>query len=541
MSFFQDERQMYIPLTIDDIEVSKQSYFFSNKKVIEMVIAFFPYILFMYLMMQSSAKLIPMLVFSGIYALLFSYFFRIRILEENRLKKLINELDANRYSGIDYFWGINKISDDGLIHYEKDSEKNVRGYVVFFDRGSTVGVSEGNYTQFRLSKQEFLRRLGTKEYSFEWYEIPKSKVLPQSLINYYNLMTELENEAHKKLLKLQIDINAWFINESDETYVDYILVKCQNIGGMLEFRSNLEKIVEATLGSNNYIVDAKILDKKGVEQFTADLLNINSVNSDTAFKGQDSVPFEQFGKVVRVVGMDGLEINIDELDEYDFEDNGGQSLEKVMEREIRIMESKIKALENRLENDIKNLRRKKKQGGIGEEDFNSKIEELNKKLEEDIQYIRDGKDIIEKERKLKEQQNKRELRKEKIAQEREEKLRLAREPKYVELDTDFIINTRQDIINDLQRKQEEEYNLNHKDDYLYEDDLSLEDIMNMVSDDELSDVNEPIFDEDDDTNDFEDLAHKFNSMETGKISYEEIEDINLEDLLAEDEDYNQDK
>lgn len=52
MGYFNDEERMYIPLTIDTADASRTGYFFSNKKVVEMVIALIPYMFMMYPMVR---------------------------------------------------------------------------------------------------------------------------------------------------------------------------------------------------------------------------------------------------------------------------------------------------------------------------------------------------------------------------------------------------------------------------------------------------------------------------------------------------------
>lgn len=538
MAYFENERQMYIPLSVDEINVDKQGYFMSNKKVVEMVIAFIPYMVFMYFMLQIGSRVFPMLIFTLIYIFIFSFFFRFRILEENRLKKMLYELDNNRYSGADHFWGINKISDtkesNGLIHYEKNSIKNVRGYVVHFDRGSTVGVPQGNYTNYRKTKQDFLRTLGDRNYDFMWYEIPKRKETPKSMVYYFNVMANMKNKTHQKLLKLQIDMNTWFVKDSPELYVDFILVKCNRVSELQGFRSNLEDIISTTLDNNNYIINPRILGKKDVENFLADLFLIKSLDSSHIYKGQDSIPFESFGKIVRIVGQDEEEIDIESLNSYDFDSYSGKSLEDILEKDNVIKEKKLNAVELARERELKQLRNTRLRDKISDYDYKEGIKEINAKFDMKKENIESGEDLLEREKEIARlDQEKLDKAREKIErQEAIEREKLA--PKYVAINENVNIVTTDKVVDNVEDELNRQYEEEHKYDYL-EEELNLEDLLDDVELDDLK-------------NDFSELPQIDNKLlesiekelenktqsEFENIEYDE--DISLEDLLDFDED-----
>lgn len=542
MAYFENERQMYIPLSVDEIDVSKQNYFFSNKKVIEMVIALVPYIVFLYFMLQIGSRVFPMLIFTGIYLFLYSYFFRFRILEENRLKKMLIELDNNRYSGVDHFWGINKIGDedefDGLIHYEKNSNKNVRAYVVYFDRGSTIGVEKGNYTNFRITKQEFLRRLAEKRYDFQWYEIPKRRTLPPSLVSYFNTMTKMENEVHKKLLKLQIDINTWFITDADELYVDYIVVKCNRASDLFGFRRNLEDIIQSTLYANNYIVNPRILNKKEVEQFFEDVLLIKSLDSDHIYKGQDSIPFEKFGTVIRVIGQDEREISIDELNDYDFSDTGGNSLEKIIEKDELEKERKIKIINKKREMELKQLKQKRLRDTISDREYKENMAEINANYDQEITEVENGLDIIKRNEEIEKIGNKRKEKEAEILRKKQEAEQKKLEPKFVEINEDIHISTREEVIQKIEETEHKKYLETHADDYLYDDDLSLEDLLDGESLEDIKKEQTDISQTQVNESYIEKLKLNSNPNYIDESDILEVkdsdDDISLEDLLDED-------
>lgn len=481
MAYFENERQMYIPLSVEENTVSKTGYFFSNKKVVYMSIGLLPYIVFMYFMMQIGVRIFPLIISTLVYLFGYSYFFRFVILEENRLKSLLYELDNNRYSGIDTFWGINKIGDegdsDGLIYYEKNSLKNTRAYVIHFDRGSTIGVPEGNYTNYREAKQEFMRRLGEKKYDFHWYETIERKKIHPTLVTYFNTMARLKNPVHKKLLKLQIDINTGFYEDSDFQYTDYIVVFCHRAKDAFNLRRNLEDIVFETLGSHSYVVNPRILNKKEVEEFMEDLLLIKTLDSDHALKGKNYTPFENFGTVIRVLDEKGRELNIEELNLYDFEGDEANSLELYLENSNKLIQNKINVLNKKREMEIKRIRKIRLQDRMSDADYKEKTFEINARYDEEIFEVENGIDIQKRNKKIEDMKRKRKFEIEERKREKEEKKRQKYEPKIIELEEDVVINTSEEVINEMLDIEEKEKYEREKEDYLYDDDLDLESLL----------------------------------------------------------------
>lgn len=394
MGFFDDESRMYIPMTIDTTDVKRSNYFLSNKKVVEMIAALLPYIFMLYPMMQGGVRWLPILIVSAGYALVYVYFIRFRILEEIRLRNMVRELDENRISGVDHFWGINKIgnkgSDDGIIHYKRMGSTE-RGLVVYFDRGSTVGVEEGNYTRFRQTKMDFLREISLQKFNFQWYEIPKRSETPEALIEYFNKMTEMDNDVFRKLLKLQIDINIIYTTDTEQRYVDYIVIRNKNFRTLRRFRKVVQEIIDSTLETNGYIIDAKILGKKEVEKFFEDVLQIDSLDSGSVRKGTDVVPFENFATVQRVIRQDGRDLPLEFLDMYDLQDySRGATLESLMDRDVKELARKEKEIDRRREVEMDKIRLQRNKDKITSFEYHNLQEEINRRFDEELELLISG-------------------------------------------------------------------------------------------------------------------------------------------------------
>lgn len=391
MGFFSDDRKMYIPLSIDTAEARRMNYFTSNKKMVEAVLGLAPYMFLMYPMLQGGVKLLPMFIVTAVYAVLYLYFIRFRILEESRLRKMVRELDKNRVSGVNHFWGINKIGnrgeDDGVIHYQRE-QKTTRGLVIAFDRGSTVGVQEGNFRRFRETKMEFLRELHLQKFNFQWYEMPKRSETPEALVNYFNIMTEVQNPYFKKLLKLQIDINTLFATDAEQRYVDYIVIRNSNFRTMRRFKTVVQGIIDTTLDTNGYILDPRILDKEDVERFFEDVLMIDSLDSNNIRKGVQPQPFEDFAKVQRIIRKDGRELPLEFMDDFDLTDYGsGKSIEDLIAQDEKGLQYKIKDIGRRKELELDRVRIQRNKDNITDMDYKRLQDEIKERFEKELEDL----------------------------------------------------------------------------------------------------------------------------------------------------------
>lgn len=363
MSYFGNDKKMYVPLSIDTVEAERMNYFFSNQKMIYAVVAFLPLFILLYPLIDGGVSILPLIIVVAVYLFGYTYFFRFIIFEEKRLRNMVRELDANRVSGVDHFWGIDKIgggeTDDGMIYYayKGSSKGTTRGLVIKFDRGSTVGVPYGHYKNFRKTKQNFMRKLHTSGFDFQWYELQKKPELQDSLIDYADKLSQIGNEYHQKLLKLQLNIQVVFSMSADQRYEDYIVVKRSNFSK--DFKLLLESIIDETLGQNGYIVNPHVLNKREVEGFFKNYLMIDSLDSDSIRKSVDIEPFENFAKVHRLVDGKGQEVPIQFIDDLDIDVYRDRPIEQEMktaERKEKVREE-LRQKNFKIEQDKLNRRR----------------------------------------------------------------------------------------------------------------------------------------------------------------------------------------
>lgn len=374
---------MYIPLSIDHADTNRSSYFLSNRKVVEMVFALIPYFFLIVPLMQGGARIAAIGIVTLCYGFIYIYYFRFRILEENRLRNMVNELDKNKVSGVEHFWQVNRITDDGVIHYVLDSRVGKElGVVVTFDRGSTVGVPEGNFRRFRETKRDFIRELHLQGLDFTWYELPRRQETSPALIHYFNAMTEHPNEDFRKLLKLQIDINNLFVTDAEQPYVDYILIRNHNFRTLRRFRQIVQDVIESTLLMNSYIVNPRLLNKEGVEHFLEDYLTIDALDSSKVRRSVEVKPFDHFAKVTRIVRHDNVEIPVEFIERFDLDvETDYMSIEQIMKRKEEQLNQRLKAWEERKATALERVKQQRLRDVITDAEYREQQNEINAKFE----------------------------------------------------------------------------------------------------------------------------------------------------------------
>lgn len=447
---------MYIPLSVDNVSVSKQSYFLSNRKVVEMAIWVVPYLIMLLPLLRSGIRVLPLIIVTLGYAFAYTYVIRFRILEERRLKKMVGDLDANRFSGIDYIWGINKIGssrdDDGVIYYERTGSSPIQGVVVSFDRGSTVAVSPNTYRNFRKVKADFLRKLAKIKCNFHWREMPVREVIPNALIAYINTLQKMDNEAYRNLLRLQIEINRTYIQGAEQRYNDYIVITSDRVQVNRRIKQAIQEIITETLGNSEtgYIQKARILNKNEVEAFFGDLLMVNTVNSDIVRKGQLERDFEYYAEVTQIVDKKGREVPPFIIEQRTkAESLGGETIEAMLQRKKAVLDKQVEQRERERERELREILENRNKNRLADKEYRELRDKINAEYDEVIAKIKAGVYEQEQEQKRKEELAKREYRKK-----LEEKIRKAKEQKR-EIDNlvDLYVETSDEIVYEMNRKQ----------------------------------------------------------------------------------------
>lgn len=393
MGYFSNNEKMYVPLSIDKIEADDKSYFLSNSKMVFAFLALLPIVVPLYILANAEAGFIPIIIVVVVYGAMYSVFIRLGILEEKRLREMVKELDDNKVSGVEHFWGIDKIGggkeDDGTIYYSFKGSKHgtTRGLVVMMDRGSTIGVPEGHFENYRKTKEEFLRRLHLSGLDVEWYDIQKEPELQPTLIHYADLLSNLTNEHQKKLLKLQLNINTVYTMSDQQRYVDYVVVRRERYSQ--DFRRVMESIVEDTLGQNSYFVNPHVASRTEVEDFFKNYLKMDVIDSENIRKSVDIKPFEDFALVHRIVDAEGREVAIQLMDKMDIDGIKSKrgNLEEITKRRKRLEDNAENKAKNNYDVGMNKLNQRRNSNKITHDEYEEEKERLGRIYEQERYYV----------------------------------------------------------------------------------------------------------------------------------------------------------
>lgn len=379
MSLFDDKEKMFIPLSIDNAEAERGNYFTSNKKMIGLFLAILPYIGLLSIFMKLGVGILPIIILTVVYLFLLSFFVRYWVFEEPRLKKMIQEKDDNKISGVDHFWGIDKVGsgvrDSGQIYYQRSEGKLKRGLVVYFDTGSTVGVPEGHYEEYRKTKNEFLRELHARGMDFQWYEVQKLPEMPKTLTRYAELLQEDKREALRMLVKLQLNINSMYTMDAEQRYVNYIVITNTRFANMRRFKKLVQDILSLTLKTNGYLKDVKICNKEEGDEFFRTIYKMDSFNSSYIRKSVDMKPFNKFAKLVRIVDEDGQAVPLELLDDLEITATG-KTVDDIYEEEDKKEQTKEETRKKKRTQELETAKKIRMRGEITDEEYKEYVREI---------------------------------------------------------------------------------------------------------------------------------------------------------------------
>lgn len=515
MSMFDDEEKMIIPLSIDDIDASRTSYFFSTKKLVIAFVSIIPYVLLVIFIYSALPSIPVALTFTAVYLVLYLWIIRTFIIEENVQRESLHALQDNKFSDPSYFWEIDKVGDnknkdDGLLYLRQDGVTLKRGLVIKFDSGSIVGTSEDFLHNYRETQQLFLRSLYRNKLNFKWYKIQKQPELNKSLIQQSEQLTECDNDALRKLLKLQLNAYLRVSMDADQRYVDYIVVTNKDFATLTNFKTVLEDVVDNTLRTNPAFKDVTILDKAGVDDFFSNYFMQDDFDTNSISKSNRSKPFSEYAKVIQIVDRDNEIVDIDLVDSLNAQLEGdatGYELDEVFSAEER-KEAKInKRRETEKEQAIKQLRKQRIDDKITHQEYlehASDLDELYSPENYNPNRIEDEKQARKEERRL-ERLAAREAKKVKEPEKVEE-------PKWFEQE-DFDLNNESETMeteNILEDNHEADYDM----DFILnkQDDVEVEDLFTQ-DDEDVSDLYGNLFDEDEEENSDDVISEDVNDLE----------------------------
>lgn len=339
--------KIFIPMSIDQNSTTRAGYFFSPFKSFIMIGGFIPGVPWVMYAYSSSGDNIWGLVI-GLVTFLIAHFYLVRfvVFEERRLKKMMRTLDENKRSGVDHFWGIDEIEDDGVIRY-KYSLGLRKAVIVKVVRGSTVGVADDFKDRYKYSNLTFTRDLLRQRFGYMKYTKLERVDLPEGLRDYNARVAKIEDENVKRVLMLNLKTIANFTKEYKSVVVDYYVVSASDPKLLSSFKPLVHDIMTKAFGGEVYFRGTRILDKSEVVQFLNDTLYVKGVRAD-GYQAVENYSFGDFGSVFRAFDQVGREVM------FDIENSSKPSKPVVLngKRNETTLDDLLKQIEEEKENQV---------------------------------------------------------------------------------------------------------------------------------------------------------------------------------------------
>lgn len=317
---FESEDKMFIPLTIDDMEVEDTSYYFSGTKLLLLALGILPYMAIFFTL--DYFTVLTFIIVTVLYFLIFSVYARFVVFEEGKNREAMKALENNKLSDMSYFWEWDKVGtskrDNGLIYIQSDGATLRRAYLIKVDSGSNVGVPDGHYRNFRQTQQDFFRNLYKIGMDVKVYNIRKRPELSPALKNYSSMLRGMDGDKQNALIKLSqlnIDINFLYSQTTEQRYITYYLVINKRIENLKNFHGILDDILDKTFRANIAFFEPAIQTKGQVDEFLALYYDLDAVNATGIHKMNGFRDFNEFVDLVSVVDLDGKSVPIQIFDD----------------------------------------------------------------------------------------------------------------------------------------------------------------------------------------------------------------------------------
>jgi hypothetical protein len=324
-----------IPLSIERTEVSSYNYFFNEKKMLILIANFIlnAVITFLLVKFLSSgvAGGMTMGLLIGAVTTIVSYFYIIRfvVFEEKRQRRLFKSLQDERISPYSSFWNISKIDNAGntrgMIHYKPDGDTIKKAIVIKVTRGSIVARNEKFYSYYHQTIAQFMRDLLGEGYRVRQYSLAEFGNIPENLQYLIDKANAITDPKIRQISVMYTDNLLSKVKHAKAIEVDYFMIYCTQYFRMRDFYATAYGIMLKNFESN-FFKDKKILDQPGVMQFFAQILQVNAF---PIINQESTVPFAEYGEIVRAFDGSNNELFIEQLesevtegpDQYEEEDD----------------------------------------------------------------------------------------------------------------------------------------------------------------------------------------------------------------------------
>ena len=304
-------RKVFVPMSIEQNSSTKRGYFFSPSKAaigMALIVPIVP--LSFYAYSSSNGNWIVFGISVLVYLLIYTLLFRFVILEERRLKKMVRNLDANKISPTSYFWGIEEIADDGIIHYRYNFGLQ-KAIIVKICRGSIIGRDENFADSYADANLRFIRGLLKNNFSYMKYSQLENTQMTKGLQDYIKRLENIDDAAQRAVLRMNIETISEFTSKHKRVINDYYVIYNRDVRIMKSFKSVVRDLIVASYSHNPYFDGSRILDSDEIVEFISNNLNVKTVQKRGYVDNTQKEPFEKYGKVFRILDSKGQDILID--------------------------------------------------------------------------------------------------------------------------------------------------------------------------------------------------------------------------------------
>lgn len=388
---FTNDERMFVPLTIDDLEMESQNYFFSGTKFIIASLSLLPYIM-IFFFLDYVPNIQIFIAYTVLYLIGYSFVLRFAVFEESRQKEQMRELENNKYSDLTYFWQLDKVGtgerDNGMLYLQSDGLTIRRAFIVEVDSGSTIGVPENAYRNYREVWQKFYRMCYQLGFEVKLYNVRKKPELSESLKKYSLQLQDIENEAYRSLMQLNIETNFLYAVSEEQRYITYIEVINKRVDNLINFKTILQDIIDKTFETDGLFANPKVLNKIEVDKMFATYFGQDRINSRGVHRTNGYKSITDYAELVNIWDTDGKSVPFEMQDFIEDEArkeeaNTRQTIEDIIQKDIDEELRRAKKIESVKDSRIRELQRKRREEKISYEEYEEQMRILNETLTPD--------------------------------------------------------------------------------------------------------------------------------------------------------------
>lgn len=277
---------------------------------------------------------IPCILLSlGIYIWILRKF----VFDEQQFKRLIAQNNISKEQGMDGpLNNLLTIDETGEWFYQKDKKGLRSAFLVTFDYPSLLDVS---LTATRTSVEDaivpFIKELHDNKFNFSCYDISMNKKISLGTLKEIEQTKTLEQGSWLKLVEqLQNETLSSLEQNSSNTYKMFYLISNSDFNKLSSFKRILQSAINATLVTQNSIVNPRIC---SVEESINFIINYYQISSFDNYNIKRNVVHMDVSRYFDFVGFfdnNNVKYNINEFIDNSFVNNDGLNAEKLDENKL---------------------------------------------------------------------------------------------------------------------------------------------------------------------------------------------------------------